>query len=186
MPVDLLIRSGTVVTSDGSYSLDIAIENGSIVEIAAEIRASTRETIDASGLHVFPGLIDAHVHFNEPGRTDWEGFDTGSAALAAGGGTCFFEMPLNAHPPTLDGKSFDLKLAAARANSRVDFALWGGLTPSNLDNMEELAERGVVGFKAFMSNSGIDDFDRADDDTLRRGMEIAARLGLPVAVHAED
>ncbi len=183
---DLLIRHGQVVTPDGVRRLDVAIENEHIVELSDELSGAARETIDAAGLHVFPGLIDAHVHFNEPGRTDWEGFDTGSAALAAGGGTCFFDMPLNAHPPTLDGESFDLKLAAALKNSRTDFALWGGLTPDNLGHMEELADRGVVGFKAFMSSSGIDDFGRVDDLTLLRGMEMAAKLGLPIAVHAES
>lgn len=186
MPWDLLIRGGEVVAPDGVRRADVAVEGGTIVEVAPDLAGPARGAIDAAGLHVFPGVIDAHVHFNEPGRTDWEGFDTGSAALAAGGGTCFFDMPLNAHPPTLDGPSFDLKRAAAEANSRTDFALWGGLTPDNLNRMEELAERGVVGFKAFMSNSGIDDFGRADDLTLLRGMEIAARLGLPVAVHAEN
>src|SRR5204863_287212 len=186
MPWDLLIRGGEVVTPNGVSRLDIAIEDGSIVELAPDLTGESRETIDATGLHVFPGLIDPHVHFNEPGRTDWEGFETGSSALAAGGGTCFFDMPLNSSPPTLDGESFDLKLAAAQANSRTDFALWGGLTPGNLDKMEELAERGVVGFKAFMCNSGIEDFARADDLTLYRGMQVAAKLGLPVAVHAES
>jgi allantoinase len=186
MPWDLLIRGGEVVTPDGVHRLDVAVEDGSIVELAAGLRGAAREEIDAAGLHVFPGLVDPHVHFNEPGRTEWEGFATGSAALAAGGGTCFFDMPLNSSPPTLDGPSFDLKRAAAEANSRTDFALWGGLTPGNLDRMEELAERGVVGFKAFMSSSGMDDFPRADDLTLLRGMRIAARLGLPVAVHAES
>jgi allantoinase len=186
MKWDLLIRGGEVVTPDGVRRADIAVENETIVEVAPELSGDARETIDASGLHVFPGLIDPHVHFNEPGRTEWEGFATGSSALAAGGGTCFFDMPLNSSPPTLDGPAFDLKLAAARASSYMDFALWGGLTPTNLDKLEELAERGVVGFKAFMSNSGIDDFARADDLTLSRGMQIAARLGLPVAVHAEN
>jgi allantoinase len=95
-------------------------------------------------------------------------------------------MPLNANPPTLDGPSFDLKRAAAEASSRTDFALWGGLTPDNLDKLEELADRGVIGFKAFMSGSGIAEFGRADDETLRRGMEVAARRGLIVAVHAES
>jgi allantoinase len=95
-------------------------------------------------------------------------------------------MPLNSSPPTLDGPSFDLKLKAAEGSSRTDFALWGGLTPNNLGKLEELAARGVIGFKAFMSNSGISDFERADDDTLRRGMKIAAKLGLIVAVHAES
>jgi allantoinase len=134
---------------------------------------------------VLPGAIDAHVHFNEPGRTGWEGWATGTAALAAGGATACIEMPLNAHPPTLDGAAFDAKVEAATASSVVDFALWGGLTPLNLDRLEELAERGVVGFKAFMCDSGIEDFPAADDDTLHAGMERAAALGLPVAVHAE-
>src|SRR5207244_3539080 len=116
----------------------------------------------------------------------WEGFSTGSSALAAGGGTLFFDMPLNSSPPVLDGESFDLKLAAAKEKSFTDFALWGGLTPGNLDRMEELAERGVVGFKAFMCDSGIEGFPRADDLTLYRGMRKAKQLGLPVAVHAES
>src|SRR5688572_21143091 len=169
MPFDLLIRNAKVVTPDGVADLDIAIENERIAELSQTIRGTAKEEIDATGLHVFPGLIDPHVHFNEPGRTHWEGFSTGSSALAAGGGTCFFDMPLNSSPPTLDGESFDLKLAAARANSFTDFALWGGLTPGNLDKLEELAERGVVGFKAFMCDSGIDDYARADDLTLYRG-----------------
>ena len=94
-------------------------------------------------------------------------------------------MPLNAHPPTIDGAAFDAKVAAAGAASLVDFALWGGLVPGDLDRLDELAERGVVGFKAFMCDSGIDDFPAADDDALGAGMARAAALGLPVAVHAE-
>ena len=144
-------------------------------------RRSTRR-----GLHIFPGVIDAHVHFNEPGRADWEGIETGSRALAAGGGTMFFDMPLNAHPPTCDAASFDLKLAAAQEKSLTDFALWGGLVPGNLDKMEELAERGVIGFKAFMSNSGIEDFACVDDATLRRRHEARGATGMLVAVHAES
>jgi allantoinase len=131
-------------------------------------------------------VIDAHVHFNEPGRADWEGIETGSRAIAAGGGTLFFDMPLNAHPPTVDAASFDEKLAAARGKSLVDFAFWGGLVPGNLDQLEELAARGVVGFKAFMSNSGIDDFACVNDSALRAGMTEAARLKKIVAVHAES
>jgi allantoinase len=174
-----------VLTPEGQRDLDIGVRDEKIAELSPSISARATEEIPANELHVFPGLIDAHVHFNEPGRTEWEGFASGSAALAAGGGTCFIEMPLNASPPTLDGRSFDLKKAAAEESSLTDFALWGGLTPGNLDNLEELAERGVVGFKAFMCDSGIADFPRADDATLRRGMSIAARLNLPVAVHAE-
>jgi allantoinase len=183
---DLLIRNGTVITPDGVRPADVAVEHGRVVEVAAGLAGAGREEIDATGLHVFPGLIDVHVHFNEPGRADWEGVATGSAALAAGGGTCFFDMPLNSTPPVIDGARFDEKVAAMSGSSYADFALWGGLVPGNLGRMAELADRGVIGFKAFMSNSGIDDFGRADDLTLLRGMKEAARLGLPVAVHAES
>src|SRR4051812_49211242 len=149
MPTDLIIRNASVVAPGGTAPGDIAVDGGVIVAISPSISGTAREEIDASGLHLLPGLIDAHVHFNEPGRTEWEGFDTGSAALIAGGGTCFFDMPLNASPPTLDAASFDLKLAAATKNARCDFALWGGLTPNNLDKLPELAGRGVIAFKAF-------------------------------------
>jgi len=183
---DLIIRHAHVVTADGVRIADLGIADGRIIALAENAPGQAREEIDATGLHVFPGLIDSHVHFNEPGRTDWEGIRTGSSALAAGGGTLFFDMPLNAHPPTLDAASFDLKHRAAEASSLTDFALWGGLVPENLDHLEALAERGVIGFKAFMSNSGIADFARADAATLRAGMKRAAQLGRLVAVHAES
>ena len=183
---DLIVRGGRVVTATGIPAADVAIADGRIVAVEPEIEGTGDAEIDAAGLHVFPGLIDPHVHFNEPGRTDWEGFATGSRALAAGGATTVFDMPLNAHPPTVDGPSFDQKLAAAKASSVVDFALWGGLVPGSVGEMEALAERGVIGFKAFMSRSGTDDFPAADDATLYEGMAEAVRLGLPVAVHAEN
>jgi allantoinase len=142
--------------------------------------------IDATGLLVLPGLIDIHVHFNEPGRTNWEGAATGSRALAAGGGVMFFDMPLNSSPCTVSAAAFDEKRAALERSSIADFALWGGLIPGSVDAMEEMAARGAIGFKAFMANSGLDEFPHADDLTLYRGMQKAARLGLPVAVHAEN
>ncbi len=183
---DLIITGGTIVTESGVFREDIAIGEGKIHEFSQGLKVRTPHIIDATGLHVFPGLIDSHVHFNEPGRANWEGFETGSRALVAGGGTLFFDMPLNAHPPTVDAASFDEKLAAAQAASLVDFAFWGGLVPGNLDQMEALVERGVVGFKAFMSDSGIADFPRTDDRTLQQGMNRAASLGSIVAVHAES
>jgi allantoinase len=175
-----------VVRAGGVEKLSIGIAEGKVVALSPEIEAAARQIIDAKGLHAFPGVLDAHVHFNDPGRSAWEGVATGSAALAAGGGALFIDMPLNSSPPTLTAEAFDVKLAACRAGAYTDFALWGGLTPDNLDHLEALAERGVVGFKAFMSGSGIDDFRRCDDESLYRGMQIAARLGLPVAVHAEN
>ena len=185
MPSDLVIRGGTVVLP-GVFpaEADVAITDGLIEAIGPELPGAAEE-IDARALHVLPGLIDAHVHFNEPGRTEWEGWATGSRALAAGGGTTCVEMPLNAHPPTVDGAAFDAKVEAATASSVVDFALWGGLVPGNLDRLDELAERGVIGFKAFMCDSGIDDFPAVDDEVLEAGMRRAAALGLPVLVHAE-
>jgi len=183
---DLIVRGGTVVCQDDVKIADVGIVGETIAEVGPDLSGTSRSEIDAGGLHILPGVIDAHVHFNEPGRGDWEGWSTGSAACAVGGTTTVAEMPLNAHPPTLDGPSFDAKLGAATAQSHVDFALWGGLTPGNLDQLDELAERGVIGFKAFMSNSGIDDFAAADDATLYEGMRRAAALHLPVAVHAEN
>lgn len=183
---DLIIRNGTIVTPDSGQIADIGIADGKITVLAPGLSGTSRQEINACGLHIFPGVIDSHVHFNEPGRADWEGIETGSRALTAGGGTMFFDMPLNAHPPTCNAESFDLKLVAAQKSSFADFAFWGGLVPGNLDKLEELAARGVIGFKAFMSNSGIEDFLCVDDGTLREGMRRAAKLGKLVAVHAED
>jgi allantoinase len=181
---DFIIRGATVCLPDGPREVSVAVSEGRIVALGDE--ASAAREIDGGGKFLLPGLIDAHVHYNEPGRADWEGWGTGSRASAAGGASCIFEMPLNASPPTLDAESFRLKRAAAEASSVLDFALWGGLTPVNLDRMEELAACGVIGFKAFLSGSGMKDFPRSNERTLRAGMELAAALGLPVAVHAED
>lgn len=172
---DLLVRGATPLP-------EIGITNGVIAGFTA---ASAREEIDATGLLVMPGVIDAHVHFNEPGRTEWEGWATGSRGAVAGGVTTVCDMPLNSHPPVVTAAAFEAKRQAAAAQSICDFALWGGLIPGHVGNLEALAACGVIGFKAFMSGSGIDDFPKVDLDTLRAGMQRAAALGLPVAVHAE-
>lgn len=184
--LDLIVRGGNLVTPEGVWKADMGVLGGQIVQIDPEIIEPARQEVQATGLHVFPGVVDVHVHFNEPGQAHWEGIETGSAALAAGGGTLFFDMPLNSLPCTLDAPAFDQKLAAMRASSHTDFALWGGLTPKNLAHLPELAERGVIGFKAFLCNSGLPEFPACDDATLYEGMLLAAQLGLPVAVHAES
>jgi allantoinase len=166
--------------------LDVGVADGLVVAVEPELDRGAAEEIDATGLVVLPGVVDAHVHLNDPGRAHWEGFATGTAALAAGGTTCAIDMPLNSIPPTLDGAAFDAKVAAAEGAAHVDVALWGGLVPGDLDRLDELAARGVVGFKAFMSASGVEEFEASDDLTLLEGMARAARLGLPVAVHAES
>jgi len=181
----VIIRGGSVVTVRGVERADIAIEGGRIANVGSNLRED-REEIDASGLHIFPGGIDSHVHFNEPGRTEWETIAHGSSALAAGGFTAFVDMPLNNLPVTTDGAAFDAKLAAATRSSVVDFGLWGGLVPSNLERLDELVERGVVGFKAFMCPSGIDEFPPCNRHVLREGMQRIASLGSILLVHAED
>jgi allantoinase len=179
---DLVIRHGTIA---GAEPCDIAVEEGRIAAIGPELPAG-REEIDARGLTIFPGLIDVHLHFNEPGRTEWEGGATGSRALAAGGGTLFFDMPLNSSPCTVSVEAFEQKRAALSGSSLTDFALWGGIVPGNRGCLEPLAEAGVIGFKAFLCNSGLPEFPRADDLTLYEAMQAVARHGLPVAVHAES
>jgi len=182
---DLVVRNGQVITSNGMARGDVAVLDSTIVELGARIAGSGATEVEATNLYVFPGGIDPHVHFQEPGHTEWEGFATGSQALAAGGMTLVFDMPLDCRPPTIDGESFDRKLAAVQASSLVDFAFWGGLIPGNLDRMEELAARGVIGFKAFMAN-GTEDFPAVDDLTLYQGMRRCAELGCLMAVHAEN
>ena len=174
-----------VVSSDGVMRSDIGIVGDTIAAVAPEL-SGAGTIVDAKGLHVFPSVIDVHLHFNEPGRTEWEGAATGSRALAAGGGAVFFDMPLNSTPCTVNGREFERKHAALKASSITDFGIWGGLIPGNLGAMAELAERGVVGFKAFLCDSGLPEFPRADDLTLLEGLSEAARLNLPVAVHAES
>ena len=173
---DLVIR--------GAQS-DIAVEDGIITAIGPDLPAGQRE-IDARSLAILPGIIDVHVHFNEPGRAEWEGAATGSRAFAAAGGTLFFDMPLNSAPCTVNAHAFDEKRAALEKASVTDFALWGGIIPGNFCHLAELADRGVIGFKAFMSDSGLPEFPRSDDLTLYEGMREAARLNLPVSVHAES
>jgi allantoinase len=184
--LDLAIRGGTVVAPDGARRADVGIADGRIVAVAEALDDAARADLDATGLHVLPGAVDAHVHFNDPGRTDYEGFETGTRAAAAGGTTTIVDMPLNAQPPTIDARAFDRKRAAAGRSALVDFAVWGGLVPGDIGRLDELAARGVVGFKAFMSDTTMPEFAMADDLTLYEGMARAATLGLPVAVHAES
>ena len=182
---DLVVCGGDVILPTGSATTDLAVTGGVITAIGTDI-GSPAETIDARGLVVLPGVVDAHVHFNEPGRADWEGWDAGTRGAAAGGVTTVLEMPLNAHPPTITATNFDAKHAIASTQALVDFGLWGGLVNDNLAELAGLAARGVVGFKAFMSESGVDDFRRVTDGVLAAGLKAAARLGVVVGVHAES
>jgi len=185
--VTLILRGGTVVTPAGTRRADIVVEGQRIVAVEAPGGADTTGStiVDAGDLLVLPGMIDAHVHFDEPGRTDWEGFDTGSAASASGGVTTVVDMPIDCDPPTVTARAVAAKADLARRHSRVDVALWGGLVPSSVGELEAMAAAGVAGFKAFACPSGWDDFPPIDDKSLSSGLAVAARLGLPVAVHCE-
>ncbi len=182
----MIVRGGKVVTTRGVEPADIAINDGRIVVVGPDLDDDSGELVDATGLHVFPGGIDSHVHFNEPGHADWETIANGSSALAAGGYTAFVDMPLNNLPVTTTAAAFDAKLAAAKRSAIVDFGFWGGLVPGNLGELRAMHERGALGFKAFMCPSGLDEFPGCDVATLRAGMQRIAELDSILLVHAED
>ena len=182
---DLAIRGATVI-SNGALRRDILISDGRVTALTEPGAGSARSEVDAVGLYALPGIVDAHVHFNDPGRADWEGWEQGSRGAAAGGTTTVIDMPLNSLPPVLDGASFDRKRAAGERGSIVDFALWGGLTGPEAVPLAELASRGVVGCKAFLCDSGVPEFAALDDARLVPAFRAAAAAGLLVAVHAED
>ena len=134
---------------------------------------------------ILPGLVDAHVHINEPGRTDWEGFATATRAAAAGGVTTLVDMPLNCSPVTITAEALVRKLAAAEGKLWVDCGFYGGVVPGNAHDIEPLVAAGVLGFKAFLCPSGIDEFPAATETDLRAAMPRIASAGLPLLVHAE-
>jgi allantoinase len=182
---DLAIR-GALVISDGAYARDILIRDGRISALVEAGASVAKQEIDARGLLALPGVVDAHVHFNEPGRTEWEGWASGSRAAAAGGTTTVLDMPLNSAPPVLDGDSFDIKEAAAAKSSVVDFGLWGGLVDADPASLRELSERGAVGVKAFLCDSGVPEFPALRDEDLVPALRAATDAGLLVALHCED
>lgn len=186
---DFIVRNGSLVLPGGVYKLDMGVREGRITAIEPVLEGGGCKIVDAASMTVMPGGVDVHVHLNEPGMGHWEGFRTGSAALAAGGTTTYLDMPLNGRPPTVTAKTFYYKIELADGNSAVDYALWGGLMPGYLDRLEELTEAGAIGFKAFMSSPGMteeDDFREVDDQTLLLGMEAIARFGGILALHAEN
>ena len=182
---DLVIRGAQLVTRDGAAPADVGISDGAIAAVGPEL-AGGAEEIGAAGLHAFPGGVDPHVHFDEPGRTHWEGVDSGSRSLLAGGMTTFVDMPLNNIPVSVDGPSFSEKLEAIRTVSHADFALWGGLVSGNVDRLPEQHELGACGFKAFMCYSAIDEFPQVDDLSLFEGMQTIAELDSILLLHAEN
>lgn len=183
----ILIRGGRVVDAVSVKRADILIRDGRVADFPApDAWTAADRTIDATGLHVLPGVVDGHVHFNEPGRTDWEGFETGSRAAAAGGTTTVCDMPLNCSPPTVDPDALAVKIDALAERSVVDYALWGGAVPGSLAHLEALRDGGVVGVKGFLCDSGLAEFPPLSDPDLADAIARCADLNLLLALHAED
>ena len=183
---DQIIRSRRVVLPAGVSPASVHIADGKIVRIGEWNDVSAFADItDAGDLVVMPGNVDAHVHVNEPGRTEWEGYQTATRAAAAGGVTTIVDMPLNSIPPTTTLAGFEEKLAAAESKCSVDVAFWGGVVPGNTPELAPLISRGVRGFKCFLIHSGVDEFPRVTEENLREAMPEIARLGSVLLVHAE-
>lgn len=184
--IDLVVAGERVVTPQGVRPAAVLIEKGKIAAVVNrdEIPAGV-PGYDAGAMAVLPGLVDSHVHVNEPGRTDWEGFETATQAAAAGGITAIVDMPLNCIPVTTTLEALDFKLDAAAGRCWVDAAFWGGVVPGNAGHLRRMAERGARGFKAFLIHSGIEDFPASREEDLRRALPILSELKLPLLVHAE-
>ncbi|MEP7274224.1 MAG: allantoinase AllB, partial [Acidobacteriota bacterium] len=182
----LVIKSTRVVTPEITAPASLHIRDGRIAGISGYgDHIIDTEVIDAGNSVVMPGLVDAHVHVNEPGRTDWEGYATATRAAAAGGVTTIVDMPLNSIPPTTTVSGFSRKLEAARGQCSVDVAFWGGVVPGNVAELRPLLENGVRGFKCFLIHSGVDEFPHVTEPDLRIAMQELSRLGAVLLVHAE-
>ncbi len=181
----LFIYSKNVITPDGRRSCFIAVEDGKITALldAGEVPAGT--VIDYGHLMISPGLVDPHVHINEPGRTEWEGFETATRAAAAGGVTTLVDMPLNSSPVTTSVDALQTKISSAQGKLYVDCGFHGGVVPTNASVIEGLLDAGVIGVKAFLIDSGIDDFPAVSESDLRAAMPAVAKTGRPFLVHAE-
>ncbi|HEX5401545.1 MAG TPA: allantoinase AllB [Pseudonocardiaceae bacterium] len=186
--VDIIFRAARTVTPDGEAPRTVAVRNGSIVELApldASFDAA-REVVLGADEVLLAGVVDTHVHVNEPGRTAWEGFATATRAAAAGGVTTLVDMPLNSIPPTCDLAALELKRRTADGLCHVDVGFWGGAIPRSLGSLRELHEAGVFGFKCFLVDSGVDEFPALDYQQLDRAMREISEFDGVLIVHAED
>jgi allantoinase len=184
----LVVRSTRVVLPEGERPATLHIANGvisRIVEYASEDPTGAN-IFNAADLVMTPGLVDTHVHVNEPGRAEWEGFDTATRAAAAGGVTTIVDMPLNSIPATTTVSALVAKREAARAKCHVDVGFWGGVVPGNAAELDGLVDAGVRGFKCFLVPSGVDEFSAVNEADLRKALPILARRRVPLLVHAES
>ncbi len=186
---DLIVRGKRVLAGDAAEPTPAAIhiQHGVIISVTAFDDAPSGSSIYEAGDDlVMPGIVDTHVHINEPGRADWEGFTSATRAAAAGGVTTLIEMPLNSIPATTTAAAFREKLAAAAGKLWVDTGFWGGVIPGNLGELPVLWQDGVFGFKCFLVPSGVEEFAHVGEDDLRAAMPVLAELGAPLLAHSED
>jgi len=179
---DTAIHSNSVVTPTGVVNATVVIRNGLIEDV---VPGFLENAIDVGNKVLMPGIVDPHVHINEPGRTEWEGFDTATRAAIAGGITTVVDMPLNSSPVTTTIKAFEEKIAAAKNKLHANCGFWGGIIPGNETEIDPLIEHGVLGFKAFLVHSGIDEFPNVTEQDLRKAMPLIAKHSLPLLVHCE-
>lgn len=174
------------MTEGGLQEATVFISDGIIESVESGlVNRGNLDVEDVGDAVIMPGLIDSHVHINEPGRTEWEGFDTATKAAAAGGITTLVDMPLNSSPVTTTKEAFEVKISAARNNIHVNCGFYGGIIPDNGNQIEELIQSGVLGIKAFLVHSGIDEFPNVGKENLRAAMPIIKKYDLPLLVHAE-
>ncbi|HEV7508184.1 MAG TPA: allantoinase AllB [Thermoanaerobaculia bacterium] len=185
-PPDLILRGQRVVTPEGVRPASVYVRGGTIERVGPVDEIPTGSAvIDCGDSVLMPGIVDTHVHVNEPGRTEWEGFETATRAAAAGGVTTVVDMPLNSSPATTTRKALRAKRSAAEGKLRVDVGLWGGVVPGNSRELEGLLDGGVLGFKIFLVPSGVDEFGHVTEADLRAAMPILARRGTVLLAHAE-
>ncbi|MGW7264668.1 allantoinase AllB [Streptomyces sp. NPDC054842] len=186
--VELVLRSTRVITPEGTRAASVAVAAGKITAVRAhdaEVPAGARLE-DFGDDVLLPGLVDTHVHVNDPGRTEWEGFWTATRAAAAGGITTLVDMPLNSLPPTTTVGHLRTKQDVARPKAHIDVGFWGGALPDNVKDLRPLHDAGVFGFKAFLSPSGVDEFPELDQEQLAQSLAEIAGFGGLLIVHAED
>jgi allantoinase len=185
MTFDLVFRARRMIADGAERAGCVGIRDGVVVAVESDLDGPRVVELGADEV-LLPGLVDTHVHVNDPGRTDWETFPTATAAAAAGGVTTIVDMPLNSLPPTVDLPALEEKRAAARGRVHVDVGFWGGAVPGNLDRLAELHDAGVFGFKCFLSNSGVDEFGHLGAGELEAAARRVAELDAMLIVHAED
>jgi allantoinase len=183
--IDIAIISNRTITPDGIKRAVVLIKKGKIEDVLNELPDGDFPVTDVGDSVLMQGIIDPHVHINEPGRTEWEGFDTATKAALAGGITSMIEMPLNASPVTTTVRAFEEKIKSAEGKIHTNCGFWGGVIPGNEKDIEPLIERGVFGFKAFLAHSGIEEFPNVTEDDLRKVMPVIAKHNLPLLVHCE-